>query len=132
MLGVTALLVGTVFLTSIFVQTVLGFNALSAGVAFLPFALAITAGTHLASQLLARTSPRTIAATGSEVGAALGVAVLSAVATTAGSLTSPAGVVAGFSRAFDATAIVAVLLAVVAFVRMPSTRATGGGNLHMH
>ena len=197
MLGVTAILVGTVFLTSIFVQTVFGFNALSAGVAFLPFAFAITAGTHLASQLLARTSPRNIAAaglslaaagaallstasgtahfatnvlpgllvlglgvgmvfvavsvtamagippqhagmasgflmTGHEVGAALGVAVLSAVATAAGILTSPAGVVAGFSRAFVATAIGAVLLAVVAFVRMPSTRATGGGNLHMH
>lgn len=71
--------------------------------------------------------------TGHEVGAALGVAVLSAVATTAGSLTSPAGAVAGFSRAFVAAAIVAVLLAVVAFVKMPSTHVTGGGgNLHMH
>ena len=57
MLGVTGILVGTVFLTSIFFQTVLGFSALSAGLAFLPFALAITAGTHLATQLLARTSP---------------------------------------------------------------------------
>lgn len=198
MLGVTGILVGTVFLASIFFQTVLGFSALSAGLAFLPFALAITAGTHLASKLLARTSPRNIAATGltlaatgaallstapgtahfatnllpgllvlglgvgmvfvavsvtamagippqhagmasgflmtgHEVGAALGVAVLSAVATTAGSLTSPAGVVAGFSRSFVAAAIVAVLLAVVAFVRMPSTRvAGGGGNMHMH
>ena len=71
--------------------------------------------------------------TGHEVGAALGVAVLSAAPTTAGSLTSPAGAVAGFSRAFVAAAIVAVLLAVVAFVKMPSTHVTGGGgNLHMH
>ena len=54
MLGATALLVGTVFLTSIFFQTVLGYSALRAGVAFLPLALAITAGTHLASKLLAR------------------------------------------------------------------------------
>gem|GEM_PF-5197939 len=69
---------------------------------------------------------------GHEVGAAQGVAVRSAVATTAGSLTSPAGVVAGFSRALVATAVGAVLLAVVAFAKMPSTRATGGGNLHMH
>ncbi len=52
--------------------------------------------------------------------------------TTAGSLTSPTGAVAGFSRAFVAAAIVAVLLAVVAFVKMPSTHVTGGGgNLHM-
>lgn len=53
--------------------------------------------------------------------------------TTAGSLTSPAGAVAGFSRGFVAAAIVAGLLAVVAFVKMPSTHVTvGGGNLHMH
>jgi EmrB/QacA subfamily drug resistance transporter len=64
MLGATALLVGTVFLTSIFFQTVMGYSALRAGVAFLPLALAITAGTHLASKLLPRTSPRNIAAGG--------------------------------------------------------------------
>ncbi len=46
MLGVTGILVGTVFLTSIFVQTVLGFSALETGLGFLPFAFAITAGTH--------------------------------------------------------------------------------------
>ena len=43
MLGVTGILVGTVFLTSIFVQTVMGYSAIRAGVAFVPFALAITA-----------------------------------------------------------------------------------------
>ena len=63
----------------------------------------------------------------------LGEAHLPRAPTTAGSLTSPAGAVAGFSRAFVAAAIVAVLLAVVAFVKMPSTHVTGGGgNLHMH
>ena len=64
MLGATALLVGTVFLTSIFFQTVMGYSALRAGVAFLPLALAITTGTHVASKLLAKTSPRNIAAGG--------------------------------------------------------------------
>ncbi|HEV7655560.1 MAG TPA: MFS transporter [Mycobacteriales bacterium] len=74
MLGVTGLLVGTVFLTSIFFQTVLGFSALRAGVAFLPLALAITAGAHLAGKMLAHAAPRTIAAAGlalSATGAAL-------------------------------------------------------------
>ena len=52
MLGVTAILAGTVFLTSIFFQAVLGFSPLLAAVAFLPLALAITAGTHLASELV--------------------------------------------------------------------------------
>jgi EmrB/QacA subfamily drug resistance transporter len=64
MLGVTGILVGTVFLTSIFLQTTLGYSALRAGLAFLPFALAITAGTLVARHLLAHLSPRSIAAAG--------------------------------------------------------------------
>ena len=64
MLGVTGILVGTVFLTSIFLQTVLGFTALRTGLAFLPFALAITAGTLVARHLLAHVSPRGIATSG--------------------------------------------------------------------
>ena len=64
MLGVSGILVGAVFLTSIFVQTVLGFSALAAGVAFLPFALAITAGTQVARHLLAHASPRVVATIG--------------------------------------------------------------------
>lgn len=82
MLGVTGILVGTVFLTSIFFQTVLGFSALGAGVAFLPFAISITAGTHLASKLLSRTSPRTIAAIGLTL-AATGATLLSTASGTA-------------------------------------------------
>ncbi len=64
MLGVTGILVGAVFLTSIFLQNVLGFSALSTGLAFLPFALAITAGTVAARHLLSHISPRTIATAG--------------------------------------------------------------------
>jgi EmrB/QacA subfamily drug resistance transporter len=197
MLGATALLVGTVFLTSIFIQTVMGYSALRAGVAFLPLALAITAGTHAASTLLAKTAPRNIAAggltlvtggamllsmvgsnprfatdllpgllilgsgvgtvfvavavtamagipsqhaglasgflmTGHEVGAALGVAVLSAVATGAGSLIDPAGVVDGFAAAFIAAAVLAAVVGVVAYLRMPAARMDGAAAMHMH
>jgi EmrB/QacA subfamily drug resistance transporter len=198
MLGVTGILVGTVFLTSIFLQTVLGYSALQTGVAFLPFALAITAGTVVARHLLDYLSPRAIAATGlvvvvaaaallstassgshfasglmpglvalglgvgmvfvpvsvtsmtgipashagvasgflmtgHEVGAALGVAVLSAVASTAGSLTSATGAADAFSRGFITAAVIAAAFAVFAAVRMPATRATGGaGGMHMH
>jgi EmrB/QacA subfamily drug resistance transporter len=64
MLGITGILVGAVFLTSIFVQTVLGYSALRTGVAFLPFALAITLGTVLARHLLAHLAPRSVAAAG--------------------------------------------------------------------
>lgn len=198
MLGVTGLLVGAVFLTSIFVQGVLGYSALKAGMAFLPFAIAITAGTVVARHLLVHAAPRTVAATGlvlsagaalllsqananaaygsdllpgllilglgvgmvfapvsitamagippqhagvaggflmtgHEVGAALGVAVLSALATSAGSLTSRSGIVAGYSRGFAGAAAIAMLLAAVAYLRMPRTRVAGGaGGMHGH
>ena len=49
MLGITGVLVGAVFLSSIFFQTVLGYSALEAGLAFLPMAVALVVGTHLAS-----------------------------------------------------------------------------------
>jgi EmrB/QacA subfamily drug resistance transporter len=199
MLGVSGVLVGAVFLTSIFVQTVLGFSPLATGVAFLPFAFAITAGTQVARHLIAHASPRLIAViglllaggasvvlslatasanystnvlpgllvlglgvgmvfvpvsvtsmagipaqhsgtasgflmTGHEVGAALGVAVLSAVAATAGSFASPANVAAGFSRGFVTAAAIALVMAVIAFLRMSSSRvaAGGGGGMHGH
>jgi EmrB/QacA subfamily drug resistance transporter len=197
MLGVTGLLVGTVFLTSIFLQTVLGFSALQTGVAFLPFALAITAGTVLARHLLGHLAPRVIAAiglvivlaaalvlstatgsahfatdilpglaalglgvgmvfvavsvtamagipashagvasgflmTGHEIGAALGVAVLSAVASTAGTLTTAVGAAEAYSRGFLGAAAMAAVVAVFAFLRMPAAAAAGGGHLHMH
>lgn len=64
MLGITGILVGAVFLTSIFVQTVLGYSALRTGVAFLPFALAITLGTVLARHMLGHLAPRAVAAGG--------------------------------------------------------------------
>jgi EmrB/QacA subfamily drug resistance transporter len=64
MLGVTGILVGTVFLTSIFVQTVMGYSAIRAGLAFVPFALAITVGTVLAKHALKHGTPRVIAAIG--------------------------------------------------------------------
>ena len=70
MLGVTGVLVGTVFLTSIYLQTVLGYSALRAGLAFLPFAAAITAGNLAARHLLAHTTPRVIAVAGLMVTAA--------------------------------------------------------------
>ena len=197
MLGVTGILVGTVFLTSIFLQTVLGFSALRTGLAFLPFALAITAGTVVAKHLLGHLSPRAISTTGllltvaaavllatataeahfgtdvlpglvilglgvgmvfvpvsvtsmagippshagvasgflmtgHEIGAALGVAILSAVASTAGTLTTAAGAADAFSRGFIGAAVIGASVAVFAIVRMPKTKAAGGGHLHMH
>jgi EmrB/QacA subfamily drug resistance transporter len=198
MLGVTGILVGTVFLTSIFLQTVLGFSALQTGLVFLPFAFAITVGTVVAKHLLGHLSPRVIATvglltgvgasawlstagagahlatdilpalavlglgvgmvfvpvsvtsmagipashagvasgflmTGHEVGAALGVAILSAVASTAGTLTTAAGAADAFSAGFIGAAVLGAVVAVFALLRMPAARAAGGGgHMHMH
>ena len=198
MLGVTGILVGAVFLTSIFLQTVLGFSALQTGLAFLPFALALTVGTVVARHLLAHLSPRVIAAagllvavgasvvlstvtsdagyagdvlpglaalglgigmvfvpvsvtsmagipsshagvasgflmTGHEIGAALGVAVLSAVASTAGTFSTPAGAADACARGFVGAAVISACVAGFAILRMPRDRATGAGGMHhMH
>ena len=64
MLGVTGLLVGAVFLSSVFFQTVLGYTALQAGLAFLPMAAALIIGTRLGSHLLGHVPPRLVAAGG--------------------------------------------------------------------
>jgi EmrB/QacA subfamily drug resistance transporter len=197
MLGVTGILVGTVFLTSIFLQTVLGFSALETGLAFLPFALAITVGTLVGQHVLGHVSPRAIATaglllaaagafwlstassaasyaadmlaslfiiglgvglvfvavsvtsltgippshagvasgflmTGHEVGAALGVAVLSAVASSAGTLTTAAGAADAFSRGLLGAAVMAVVIASIAFLRMSSAGVAAGAGVHMH
>jgi hypothetical protein len=64
MLGVTGLLVGAVFLGSIFFQTTLGYSALEAGLAFLPLAVILTVGTRLGSHLLGHVAPSFVAAGG--------------------------------------------------------------------
>lgn len=82
MLGVTGLVVGTVFLTSILFQTTLGYSALSAGLAVLPLALALVVGTHLAGVLSSHLAARGIASTGLVV-TAVGALFLSRAAETA-------------------------------------------------
>ena len=68
--------------------------------------------------------------TGHEVGAALGVAALSAIATSAGALTTASGAADAFSRGALAAAVIAAVLAAFAVVRMPATR--GGRRPHAH
>ena len=197
MLCTTGILVGAIFLTSVFVQTVLGYSALETGLALLPLAVVMTFAAHAASHLLAHLSPRSIAVaglassavgavllsqasdtssylmgllpglvilglgvgmvfvavsvtamggipsqhagmasgflmTGHEVGAALGVAVVSAVAATAGTLTTATGAAQGFSRGLLAVAVIGTVSAVAAFATMPKTRQSGSAGMHMH
>ena len=60
MLGATGLLVGAFFLNTLYLQNSLGASPLEAGLAFLPLALVILAGAHVASQLMPRTGTRAL------------------------------------------------------------------------
>ena len=64
MLGITGLLMSVVFLTSIFGQTALRYSALESGLAFLPLAVTLVVGTHLAAHSSAQLPVRTSAACG--------------------------------------------------------------------
>lgn len=63
-LGITGVLVGAVFLGSIFMQTVLGYSALESGTGFLPLAAALVVGTHLAAHAGTHIPARLVAGTG--------------------------------------------------------------------
>jgi EmrB/QacA subfamily drug resistance transporter len=82
MLGITGLLMGVVFLTSIFSQTALGFSPLESGLAFLPLAFALVVGTHLAAHAASHLPGRVIAAVG------LGVVAVGALVTSRADATS--------------------------------------------
>jgi EmrB/QacA subfamily drug resistance transporter len=82
MSGVTGLLVGAVFLSSIFMQTVLGYSAIQAGTAFLPLALALVVGTHVAGHVMGHASPRHLAVAGL-LTTAVGATMLSTASSTA-------------------------------------------------
>lgn len=64
MLGITGVLVGSVFLGSIFMQTVLGYTALESGAGFLPLAAALVVGTHLAAHAGTHVPARLVAGIG--------------------------------------------------------------------
>ncbi|MCF2533151.1 MFS transporter [Yinghuangia soli] len=64
MLVATGLLISSFFLGSLYLQQVVGLSALRTGLAFLPVAIAVGLGAHLAANLLTRFGPGPIAATG--------------------------------------------------------------------
>jgi EmrB/QacA subfamily drug resistance transporter len=64
MAGATAVMAGVFFLNSLYLQRVVGTTALEAGLAFLPFALAIALAAHIGSRMLPRLGTRLTAAGG--------------------------------------------------------------------
>ncbi len=79
MLSVGAGLMGTFYLLALYLQQVLGFGPLWAGVASLPFSAGIILGAGISSKLVERLAPRLVAGPGLLLGA-LGMLWLSALA----------------------------------------------------
>jgi MFS family permease len=79
MLAGSAVLFGSFLLSSLYLQNVLGTGALESGLAFLPFAVAIGAGVHIASRLVTHAGVRIPLAAGFAIAAA-GMLLLSGVA----------------------------------------------------
>jgi len=78
MFGATGILVGTFFLTSLYLQDVLGAGPLLAGAEFLPMVVAIGLAAHLAAHLLPRSGARRLAVAGLAVLAGGGLALAQA------------------------------------------------------
>lgn len=68
MLIVGASMFSLFYFLSLFIQNVLGFSAIKAGVAFLPFSAGIVIAAQISSVLVARVDPRWIAGTGAVLG----------------------------------------------------------------
>jgi len=64
MLCIATGLFGVFFFLTLFIQTVLGYSPIRAGVAFLPFAVGVVIGSGLASPLVARIGPRPLIVAG--------------------------------------------------------------------
>jgi EmrB/QacA subfamily drug resistance transporter len=73
LLGVSA--ISTLFLLTLYIQQVLGYTPLQAGVAYLPLAGGVASATAVANRLVARVGPRPLAIAGLAIAAA-GIALL--------------------------------------------------------
>lgn len=75
---ITGAVVGAIFLSSLFLQTVLGSSAIVTGLQFLPLAAAITLGAAIASHLLGHVTPKAMIVVGLLV-VAVGAALLAGI-----------------------------------------------------
>src|SRR6266542_2575666 len=111
MFGATGILVGTFFLNSLYLQDVQRASPLRVGLEFLPLALVIGAGAHLASRLLPLAGSRALIVAGLVVMGA-GALLLTGVSARSGYLTGflPGPLVAGMGTGlvFAATAVTAM------------------------
>ncbi|NUR86557.1 MAG: DHA2 family efflux MFS transporter permease subunit [Nonomuraea sp.] len=87
MLIATGLMLGLFFLSSLYLQHVLGFSPLQTGLTFLPVAIAITLGAQLGGHLIGKVGGRPVAVAAFAV-TALGAALMTRVSPDAGAFTT--------------------------------------------
>jgi MFS family permease len=127
MAGVTGVVVGAIFLLSLYLQRVTGASAVVAGLEFLPLAAAITLTAGIASHLLAHVGPKITIAAGLVVLAA-GALVL---ARSAGGTSYVADVLPGLLLLGAGTGPMFVAISVAAMSEVPADRSGLAGGLMM-
>jgi EmrB/QacA subfamily drug resistance transporter len=127
MAGVTGVVVGAIFLSSLYLQQVIGSSPVQAGLAFLPLAAAITLAAATASKLVSKVGPRTMIASGLVVMSG-GVLLL---AGSAGGGSYVADVLPGFLLVGAGVGPMFVAIAIAAMSRVPEDKAGLASGLMM-
>lgn len=127
MAGVTGVVVGSIFLTSLYLQTVTGASAIVAGLEFLPLAAAITFAAAVASKVIGRFGPRALILLGLVVMAA-GVLLL---ASRAGGTSYAADILPGFLLVGAGVGPMFVAIAVAAMGDVPAEKSGLASGLMM-
>jgi EmrB/QacA subfamily drug resistance transporter len=127
MAGVTGVVVGAIFLTSLYLQDIVGASPLVAGLQFLPLAAAITAAATVASKVIGRLGPRTLILAGLVVMTA-GVLLLAA---GAGGTSYAADVLPGFLLVGAGVGPMFVAIAVAAMGDVPAEQSGLASGLMM-
>jgi predicted MFS family arabinose efflux permease len=119
--------VGAIFLSSLYLQAVIGASPVVAGLQFLPLAAAITVAATVASKVIGRVSPRTLILGGLVVMAG-GVLVLAA---NAGGTSYAADVLPGFLLVGGGVGPMFVAISVAAMSDVPADRSGLASGLMM-
>ncbi|WP_456598878.1 MFS transporter [Blastococcus sp. SYSU DS0616] len=127
MAGVTGVVVGAIFLTSLYLQAIVGSTPVVAGLQFLPLAAAITLAAAAASKVIGHLGARTLILGGLVVLAA-GVLLL---ATSAGGTSYAAHVLPGFLLVGAGVGPMFVAIAVAAMSDVPAERSGLASGLMM-
>ena len=127
MAGVTGVVVGAIFLTSLYLQAIVGSSPIVAGLQFLPLAAAITLAAAAASKVIAHLGARTLILGGLVVMAA-GVLLLAA---NAGGTSYAADVLPGFLLVGAGVGPMFVAIAVAAMGDVPAEKSGLASGLMM-